>query len=612
MESADALVADPILGRLSRVQLSALAPHVVRQVVAAGEYLFKPGDRAETVFLIQTGAVRLQDARGPATRRAEGFAGVEALLGAGHHDGSALAEVETTVLAIPAPRLAELASQRRDIREAFFRSYQTRHHSPDTAPDAANPPAASLPEGLGAVLGWALAIALPVAVYEYAPALGLSAAAVDFLAIVSVAVVMWLFALVPEYVPPLFAALAMILLDVAPAEQVLSGFRSDSFFMSLSIFGIGALMVSSGLTYRFSLWLLEKVPATAFGYNISLFGLGTALSPVIPSVVGRVSIAAPFLIDLIEVSGADRRDLFANRLIFSLLSGSSIFVPLFLTASVPNLVVYGLFDAQTQFAFGWLNWLFAASVFGLMVLASFWLVSALMFRGARRFSLPRATIAQQRRLLGPITAAERAALLAVLVMFGGILTGQLHRIDVAWIALGIFVTLMLFGTLSREAIRAQIDWPILIYMGAIVGWVPVAASTGLDQIIVARLTWLGGWMQADFRLFVLMVAAMILLVRLALPTGVAVILFTTALFPLATANGMSLWLVGFIILAVADTYVFPYQSSYYLKLRNDLAARGLAPVTDEPRLIAANILMIALRIGAIIASIPFWQRLDLL
>ena len=133
-----------------------------------------------------------------------------------------------------------------------------------------------------------------------------------------------------------------------------------------------------------------------------------------------------------------------------------------------------------------------------------------------------------------------------------------------------------------------------------------------DQIIVARLTWLGGWMQADFRLFVLMVAAMILLVRLALPTGVAVILFTTALFPLATANGMSLWLVGFIILAVADTYVFPYQSSYYLKLRNDLAARGLAPVTDEPRLIAANILMIALRIGAIIASIPFWQRLDLL
>lgn len=599
------------------MQLSGLMPHVEGRVIAAGDYLFRAGDRAVTVFLIREGTVRLEDGRGQSAGQSAGqsggYAGEEAILGSATHATSAIAETETSVLAIPATYLAELAGRRRDIREAFFRSYAGRQgDQPPTAP----PPTADRPlpvaEGPGLLLGWGLTIALPFAVYQLAPQLPLHPAAIDFLAIVLVAVVMWLFALVPEYVPPLFAALAMILLDVAPPAEVLSGFRSDSFFMTLSIFGIGALMVSSGLTYRFSLWILSKVPATSFGYNLSLFGIGTALSPIIPSVVGRVSIVTPLMIELIEISKPGEKDRYANRLIFSLLSGASIFVPLFLTAAVPNLVVYGLFDAQTQFAFGWLAWLYAASVFGLFVLASFWLVSALFFRGARSFSLPRATIQEQRRLLGPVSMLEWAAMLAVLAMIGGILTGPSHRIDVAWIALAVFVTLLLFGTLSREAIRVQIDWPILIYLGTIIGWVPVAASTGLDQVIVTRLTWLGESMTTDFPRFILLVSGMILMVRLALPTGVTVILFTTALFPLAAAQGISLWLIGFIILAVADTYIFPYQSSYYLKLRSDLAARNLAAICDERRIIAANIAMIALRIGAIYGSIAFWQHLDLL
>ncbi|MFV0302420.1 MAG: SLC13 family permease [Paracoccus sp. (in: a-proteobacteria)] len=596
------------------MQLSGLMPHVQRRVIGTGDYLFRAGDPAETVFIIQEGTIRLEDGRGPGRRQAQGYAGQEALLGSPAHDTSALAETDTTVLAIPAAALAELAGQRRDLREAFFRSYAGRHEAgtpaapPPPATEQTPPPA----EGLGMVLGWILTIALPFAVYEISPQAHLDPAATDFVAIVLAAVVMWLFALVPEYVPPLFAALAMILLDVAPPEEVLSGFRSDSFFMTLSIFGIGALMVSSGLTYRFSLWTLGNVPATAFGYNLSLFGIGALLSPVIPSVVGRVSIVAPLMIELIEVSKPEARDRYANRLIFSLLSGAAIFVPLFLTAAVPNLMVYGLFDAQTQFAFGWLAWLYAASVFGGIVLVCFWLVSALFFRGARQFSLSRATIQEQRRLLGPVSALEWAALLAVIAMIGGILTGQSHRIDVAWIALAIFVILLLFGTLSRDAIRVQIDWPILIYLGAIVGWVPVAASTGLDQLIVGNLAWLGDSMTADFPRFILLVSGMILLVRLALPTGVTVILFTTALFPLAAAQGLSLWLIGFIILAVADTYVFPYQSSYYLKLRSDLAGRGLAHILDERRIVLANIVMIALRIAAIYGSLGFWQHLDLL
>lgn len=610
--SADRLLSDPILGQLSAIQLSKLLPHIETRVISAGAYLYQTGDAARTVYLIQRGTIRLECPSGRFVTRNEGYAGEEALLGIDTHTDAAIAVEDSNVLAIPAVALAGIAEISRSLRELFFKSYASRYDDPGNAATSQIPTTLTGDATLLAIAGWLQAIVWPLAVYFIGPAIGLSDAATDFLAIISVTVCMWLFGLVPEYVPPLFAALAVILLDVAPPEQALSGFRSESFFICLSIFGIGALMVASGVTYRFSLWVLSRVPSTSLGYSLSLFGLGTLLSPIIPSVVGRITIISPFLVDLVEISKAGRKDVFANRLIFSLTAGVSIFVPLFLTASVPNLVVYGLFDSQTQFAFDWLSWFNAASVFGLLVLVSYFAVSVVLFRGARQFSIPRQTILEQRRILGPIARLEWIAILAVSAMTLGILTEALHGIDVPWVALAIFVTLMLFGSLQREALRNQIDWPVLVYIGAIVGWVPIAASTGLDTFIVSHLGWLGAYMRSDFPLFILMLSAMILLVRLALPTGVTVVLFATALFPLAIAQGTSLWLIGFVILAVADTFIFPYQSSYFLKLRNDLAARGMAEVCDESRIITANIVMLALRIGAIYGSLVYWQKLDLI
>ena len=610
---AEILRGDPILGRLSGVQLSALMPHISRREIAAGASLFARGEAATTLYVILRGAVRLEDRAGRGALKDRGFAGEEALLGLATHADSAVATEPTEVLAIPARPMAEIAHASQELREGFFRSYVDRHDAPDTTPvviAATAPPMRA--EGLGGVLGWILTIVLPFAILQGGAALGLGEGATDFLAIIAATVCMWLFGLMPEYVPPLFAALAVILLDVAPPAVALSGFHSESFFMCLSVFGLGALMVTSGLTYRFSLWVLAHLPASSLGYNLSLFGTGALLSPVIPSVLGRVVIVSPLLIDLIKVSSAGAHDRFANRLIYSLLCGASLLVPLFLTASVPNLVIYGLFDAQTQFAFDWVSWLLAASFFGLLVVLGFVAVSAIFFGRARRFAIPADTIAAQRSVLGPMSVPEWAALLGVLSMMAGILTEDLHQVPVPWIALSILVALLLFGTLQRDILRANVDWTILIYIGTIVSWVPVAALTGLDAAIVRHLGWLGASMDADFPLFVAMVAGLILLIRLALPTGVTVVLFATALFPLADAAGVSLWVVGFIIVAVADTFVFPYQSSYFLKLRSDLTAEGLAHVLDDRRIVAANIALIAIRVAALYGCLLFWTSLDLI
>ncbi|MFQ1701953.1 SLC13 family permease [Loktanella agnita] len=614
--SSKMLIDDPILGQVPGIRLASLLAHATRRHLSAGETLYSAGEPAAAVYLLQSGTLRLEDGapeKGRTAERASGPIGAEALLGATRYSDTARAVQDADLIALPARVLADLTAEHTPVREAFFNAYAARFETDCIAEPHRD--ALSEPTAKGAArdtFGWLLAIAAPIAVYLLVPSLNLGPEGTDFLAILAVSVCMWLFTPLPEYVPPLFAALAVILLEVATPEEALSGFRSESFFMCLSVFGLGAVMMSSGLTYRLALWLLVKAPPTQLGYNASLFGLGALLSPIIPSVVGRVSIVAPVLIELIGISEAGDRDRYANRLIYSLLAGAALLVPIFLTASVPNLIVYGLLDPQTKFAFDWGSWFWAASVYGVLMLVAFMLVSAVIFRGARRFSVPKHILREQQRMLGPIKSAEWVVALAVLAMAAGILTETLHRVDFPWVALAVFVTLMLLGSLGRDSLRGQIDWPVLVYIGAIVGWVSIAYSVGLDSFVIANLSWLGDYMQDDLPLFLILVAAVILTVRLALPTGVTVVLMATALFPLADDQGMSMWVVGFIILAMSDTFIFPYQSSYFLKLRNDMAACGLEQVCDARRMVAANLLLIALRIGALYACLFFWSWLDLI
>jgi DASS family divalent anion:Na+ symporter len=610
--AADALGADPVLGRLRGIQIASLLAHVERRSLGAGQRLYGQGEPADTIFKIVEGAIRIDGPGRQSVVRTDGLTGEEALFGTLHYDAQVVAEQPTEVLAIPASALKDLAGSDPGMLDAFFQSY-ARRYKPTAPPDETHSgPSAEPSEGIAPLLGWIFVIAAPIAVLSLAPALGLEGAASKFLAIIAITVCMWLFGLVPEYVPPLFAALAVILLDIAPPEQALSGFRSQSFFMCLSVFGLGALLVSSGLTYRFALSVLSRVPASQLGYNASLFGLGALLSPIIPSAVGRVSILSPFTLELIRISQAGRGDLYANRLIYSMTGGAAVLIPLFLTASVPNLLVYGLLDPQTQFAFDWVSWFQAASLYGILVVMGFFAVSLIFFRGARKFVIPREIIVEQRRVLGPISVAEWTAIFAVCTLVAGLLTEALHHVEFPWIALAIFVTLMLFGSLQRDALKTQIDWPVLVYIGAIIGWVPIAQRTGLDRFIIDNLTWMGAYMAEDLPLFIAVVSGVILLVRLAVPTGVTVVLFVTALFPLAMEAGVSLWVIGFVILAVADTFIFPYQSAYFLKIRNDLFANGFGDVCDTRRIALANVTLILVRIAAIYGCLVFWTYLDLI
>ena len=72
---------------------------------------------------------------------------------------------------------------------------------------------------------------------------------------------------------------------------------------------------------------------------------------------------------------------------------------------------------------------------------------------------------------------------------------------------------------------------------------------------------------------------------------------------------MSTWLVGFLILLLAETALFPYQSPYILYFRT-ITRRSVQP--DERRLTGFHALLFAAKLLAVYLSIPFWKHIGVL
>ncbi len=585
----------------SRPSLARLVPSLTLRTLAPNERLYGDGDPVDALYVVLSGELELR--RGKSRRREIALAGEEAGLELARRDGAVQALSTTRLLAIPAEALSVLATDNAAFRRALLDRFCQRESGEG---QRVHRPRGALREGLG----WLFAVLFPVAIYaSLQNSLGQSdPEALLFLTIGAAAVVMWAFSLLPEFVPALLALLAVVLLGIAPAEIALSGFASQGFVVALSIFGLSVVIRSSGLSYRLLLWLLRIGPASKVWYRIALFATGVALTPIVPSANGRVSIVAPLLTDLLRTfeHGGDRE---RQRLAVTTLTGVSLLSAAFLSSKSINFVVFGFLPAQEQMRFQWLTWAYAASVVALVTIALYCLVDALLYRNAERPQLPKQVVAQQLALLGPVSRAEWAGLAGLLALIVSFVTTTLHHIEVPWVALAILSWLLAFGFIDRAQFRERIDWSFLVFLGALIGLMAVMRQVGVDHWMTNRLDLLGAQMTNNFEIFILLLAAAIFLVRIALPINATIVIFASILVPYAAVVGVNAWLVGFLILFFAESFILPYQASYYLQFT---AISDAAQPAQDLRLIPFHLLLAASKPVAVYASIPFWRELGIL
>lgn len=606
----DRLLADELLAQSNYPSLARLLPKVSEMHFASGEKIYQANAGADHFFLLVDGKVKLVSQEGRETGLIHGRFGEEAASDAEHYLTNAIAVTATTVLAIPRLAMAALVVANPTLKTDFLfslashmsgeklsRKIPEREQKKETATNPAM------------VAGWSMATLLPILVLLYGGKLGLDRSAVIFMAIFSVTVVMWVFSLVDDYIPALFALVATLVTGLVPVPVILSGFASDGFMMALSTLALGAVVVSSGLSYRMMLSLLMRLPNNQFWHFTGVLLTGTFLTPIIPTANGRIALVTPFYSDMVDNLGLKPEGRAATKLAVACFSGVSIFSAMVLTSKSVNFAVFGLLSPQQQDHFQWLTWLFASAVAAGVLMAINGISVLFWFRNEELPRLPKERVAEQLRLLGKIKNREWAAIFGVIFMLLGIITSSIHKVPPPWLGFAMLFGLLLCGTLRKKELKEKVDWTFLLYLGGITGIVAAFNYLGLDAVLGAALPGLGSYMRNNFPLFILMLFVIINVIRLAVPINATVVILAAVLLPLAEINGVNTWVLGFIILILSEMWFMPYQCSYYLQLQEINRQR---PLYNEKTFLQFNAFSNFARLAAVYASLPYWKMLGLL
>lgn len=603
---AEALAAAPELAGWPHQDLARLIPYIWERHFDDGEVLCQRGDEAAHAFCLLEGTVRYA---GAGRLVSSGFVGHEAALDVPTYLDDVVASGHVVALAVPRTVLDDFGLT---LTGSTLYHSLLAHHT--TAADTAAIPAEDEPaEDTGShrtkAVGWLLTVLIAGFILAFGERYGLDWHQRDFLAALSVCLMMMSFNLTPQYAAALIAGLACLLLDVAPANVILSGFASDGFFMGLSIFGLGAVLTSSGLAERMVLNILKLSPRSQFWYNTNILLTGIVMTPCLPSANTRIALMTPLIMETSRALGFRDRSKEATRLMLSMFVGASLFAPIFLTAKSLNFVLYSQMPEQIREEFQWLKWTMSASLAGVVMLGLFLLAAAIVFRKSEKPRLSQPHLETQLRLLGPMRAGEWTALTIATTFILAIITYSVHKISPAWITLAVLCVFLVLGTINERHIRHNFQWDVLLLVGFFIGLEETLNYTGITAILTDRLSGVTAYMATNFSLFILLLGGLTAVLRLFLPITTAGVLIASVFLPLADINGVNPWVVGFVIIVLSETWILPAQSSYFLTMEE---MSGERPVYDRALFLRMSALSMGIRLIALFASLPFFEYLGLL
>ena len=402
------------------------------------------------------------------------------------------------------------------------------------------------------IFGLALAV-LAIALLAAVPMPMAIAAAVGLLSMGC-----WATNALPEAVTALLFFAAAMLLALAPAPVVFSGFTSSAFWLVLSGMVVGQAITRTGLGARVAKALAQPLSKSYPQLIGGLIALSYGLSFVMPSNMGRISLLIPIVLALADhlrlPAGRKGRTGMVLAVGFSTFMLSTSILP----ANVPNLVMAGAAETVYGLHISYVPYLlWHAPVLGL--LKGLVLLVAILKLFPDRLE----PVAEEPAVKAGSALSRREFRLTVLLLVTLALwmTDDLHHIQPAWVGLAAAALCLLpgIGILDIE-VFAAINFRTMFYIAGLLGLVATVDFTGLGhelgRLLLSALPLSSGSGPANFGTLVGLSSVLSLVVTAngepALYTPMAqAISQSTGFDPLSV---IMIQVIGF------STVIFPYQA----------------------------------------------------
>jgi anion transporter len=375
--------------------------------------------------------------------------------------------------------------------------------------------------------------------------------------VIGVTIVLWATARLPEYLTALLFFAAAMLLQLAPASTVFSGFASSAFWLVLSGFVLGTAIRKVGLAKRWANYLVVPLSQSWPRMLAGTVAVSYLLAFFMPSNMGRIALLMPVVLAMGERAGIKAGSRGSIGLALAVGFGTFQLSASILPANVPNLVLSGAAESAYQLHLQWLPWwLLHMPVVGIG--------KGLILMGCLLFLFrAKTTPVRQRDVLAPLSASEwrLMGILAVTLLLW--MTDSLHGLPAAWVGLAAACICLLprIGFISGEDFASGVNIRTCIYIGGILGVATLVVESGLGRIIAnALLNVLPLQPEASFSNFAVLNALVSLLNFVLTANGVPAMV-TPMAQELANASGFSLISVIMLQVLAYATPLLPYQAS---------------------------------------------------
>ena len=460
-----------------------------------------------------------------------------------------------------------------------------------------------------------LGVALGAAFIFLCPDVGLTRQGVICLGILLGAVVWWVGDVLPAYATAIVMVVLFFVAGGVDSKVALSAFASDTWWLLVAAFGLGAGMKQSGLLSRMAQAVVRAFPNTFVAQAAGLVAAGTVVGPLVPSMAAKVTMLTPLALEIGETLGYERYGKQMQGLFLAMFTGVRNVAPTVLSASVIGYCLLGLLPTDVRAQFDLIHWLAAALPWFVLVTVLNYLAIAVLYKpsqndGGKR-SGERASTAQHvsQGKPGPMTRNEKWMCLIIVLTVAFWVAEPLHHIPAHIVALSAFALVVACGILGKSGLREGISWEALVFVGIAIGLANVFEVAGIqDWVIVAA----GPAFQAvagNPYLFVLGVAAITLAARFLIVSEMAYLnIVMVFLVPLSVSAGVNPWVVGFAMYAVITPWFTLYQSATYLAAFYSVDGK----MVHHADMARYCVLYTLICLAGLVASVPFWQWMGLL
>ena len=307
-----------------------------------------------------------------------------------------------------------------------------------------------------------------------------------FLCITVWAILVWAFDLIQYAIVAVLLPVLYVVFGVAAPETAFSGWLSSSVWITLGGLFFGYAFMSSGLAKRMAYKLLSLTKGSFIGIVAALAGTCFIITPVIPSVMGKIALMVPIAIEVCNALGLQKGDKTAGAIVtvifFALWSPKMAFM----TASTDSILASSVLVSQYHYPITWMSW--AADMLLPAVLWTIASISLVFFLRPAKVQLSKEEMSARYANLGSMSGQEKKLAVLMVIVVALLATESLHGIDPTYVL--VLVAALCFvpqaGILEAQDFR-NVDLSVVFFLAGVVSIGAIASEIGITADAVGLM-----------------------------------------------------------------------------------------------------------------------------